>query len=513
MEISTEGLFHRYSDPPAILTASFDSGEVLEIFLGQGAQTYAILHDAKGKIVKSGAAAKQLEIPEVLTLSQVAPMARSERVLDRDYVRSRISSYLAPLHFRNQLHILPDHIDELRELAESTWPMIEIKKPMVIQHEGYRELMLNIRDGDFFGEIGLMGHGLQVWLQTMWFLARAPGEATVILDEPDVYMHADLQRKLIRLVRGRHQQTIIATHSTEILTEVEPESLLIVDRRTPASQFANDLPGAQRIIDDLGGVHNIALARLWTSRKFLVFEGEDLRILKRYQDTLYPDSQEPFDAIPGQSMGGYGEWEHATRWPSVLRNAAGEEVITYCILDSDYRPAAQRDEMHEYAWERGLQLYVWQKKEIENYLLVAAAIQRVILEHAPAAIRPPDADTVAAKMDEIAQSLKDEALRGMTTGLDDWERKWSAGTALSEAQARLHDAWRTWEGRMSRVSGKEMIARLSKWSQDDFNVSLSPVRIAQHLRRSEVAAEVAAVVRAIEKGIRFADVADLQTQD
>jgi hypothetical protein len=33
-----------------------------------------------------------------------------------------------------------------------------------------------------------MGHGLQMWLQTMWFLARVGYAACAILDEPDVYM-------------------------------------------------------------------------------------------------------------------------------------------------------------------------------------------------------------------------------------------------------------------------------------------------------------------------------------
>ncbi len=47
----------------------------------------------------------------------------------------------------------------------------------------------------------------------MWFVARTRGYATVILDEPDVYMHADLQRKLIRLLRNRYPQIVIAaTH-------------------------------------------------------------------------------------------------------------------------------------------------------------------------------------------------------------------------------------------------------------------------------------------------------------
>src|SRR5437870_1811214 len=118
-----------------------------------------------------------------------------------------------------------------------------------------------------------------MWLQTMWFLARAGGAETVILDEPDVYMHADLQRRLIRLLRTRDQQTIIATHSVEIMSEVSPEEILVVDKGRKHSKFAASLPIVQNVIDRLGGVQNIHLARLWASRKCLHIEGDEVNVL------------------------------------------------------------------------------------------------------------------------------------------------------------------------------------------------------------------------------------------
>ena len=51
---------------------------------------------------------------------------------------------------------------------------------------------LFIQDAGFPAEIGLMGSGMQMWLQIVWFICRVDNNATVILDEPDVYMHPDL---------------------------------------------------------------------------------------------------------------------------------------------------------------------------------------------------------------------------------------------------------------------------------------------------------------------------------
>jgi energy-coupling factor transporter ATP-binding protein EcfA2 len=122
----------------------------------------------------------------------------------------------------------------------------------------------------------------------MWFLARSKDEDTVILDEPDVYMHADLQRRLIRIVRSRNPQLIVATHSIEIMAEVEPDEILVIDQGRREARFADSLPAVQRVIDQIGGVHNLNLARLSTSRKCLLLEGKDIEILKQFQNTLTP---------------------------------------------------------------------------------------------------------------------------------------------------------------------------------------------------------------------------------
>jgi len=42
-----------------------------------------------------------------------------------------------------------------------------------------RPLNLLVRDGMFSAEIGWMGHGLQMWLQTMWFLAKSDNDSIV----------------------------------------------------------------------------------------------------------------------------------------------------------------------------------------------------------------------------------------------------------------------------------------------------------------------------------------------
>ena len=111
-------------------------------------------------------------------------------------------------------------------------------------------------------------------------LTRARNAKTIILDEPDVYMHADLQRRLIRFVRSRFPLVIITSHSTEMMPEVEPENIIVVDETQSQSTAADTLPAVQSVLSGIGSAHNIHLARLWRAKRFLLVEGNVLNYCK-----------------------------------------------------------------------------------------------------------------------------------------------------------------------------------------------------------------------------------------
>lgn len=499
LEINLDSLFHRYGNPPAQITAAFESGERIEIYIGSRGDVFGVIFDPRGNPITTKGQARQISLPDVSTLPQVAPLAREEVVLRPDYVRRAVSSVLAPLHFRNQLNLFYAAFVEFRRLAESSWHGLRIVE--LRGHGGLPEtpLALLLRDGAFVAEAAWMGHGLQMWLQTMWFLARTGANHSIILDEPDVYMHADLQRKLIRMVRGRYRQAVIATHSVEMMAEVEPEHVLIVDRTRPSSTFAPSLPAVQRVVQQIGGVHNLQLARLWASRKCLLVEGKDLGYLKRFQNLLFPHSDEPIDTLPHASIGGWSGWNYAVGSSLILRNAVGESITTYCVLDSDYHTDIEIQARLNDARERGIELHIWGRKEIENYLLLPAAIARVVASErrkGPA----PTSEMIADQLDNIANEMKDGVYESLTNEI--YIRNKAAGTApaMRLARTRLDRVWGSRHGRLGIVSGKEALSALSKWAMDVFGVGLGGKRLAQELTLGELPEEVVAIMSAIESG-------------
>jgi hypothetical protein len=203
-----------------------------------------------------------------------------------------------------------------------------------------------------------------MWLQTMWFITRSRGAGTLILDEPDVYMHPDLQRRLIRFIRNQAPQVIVTTHSVEIIAEVEPESIVVIERKRPQSSFADSLPAVQSVLNGVGSAHNIHLTRLWSARRFILVEGDDLKILRHFSDTLSPDAETSLEAVPNMSIGGWGGWNWAVGSSLALRNAAGEDLTVYCLLDSDFFSEEVLESRYTEAASRGLQLHIWRYREL-----------------------------------------------------------------------------------------------------------------------------------------------------
>jgi hypothetical protein len=498
LQIRSESLFHRYGEPPAIAEADFGSRGRLRVYIGGEKRVHCVLYDGSGTIVRTQQKAKALRIPTLDTLPQVAPVATEEKILVPNYVRGALSSRLAPLHFRNQLNLLSEHFTDFQETVEATWPGLRVVELMGQGGALGSPLNLEIRDGDFVGEIALMGHGLQMWLQTIWFLTRASECELVVLDEPDVYMHADLQRKLIRYVRSRFQQIILTTHSTEIMAEVPPDSIVVIDRARPESARAESLPAVQRVMSALGSAHNVHLARLWSAKRFVIVEGKDLRLLQTLQNVVDPRATVAIDALPNGSLGGWGNWQYALGSSFVLQNSEGLDIRTYCILDSDYHCPAQLLELRERFADRHVELHVWERKELENYLLVPSAICRAVVSRAAKRTTPPDTNEVAAKLDEIAASLEDDLLDGVAQEFLASDRRIGVSGANQRARAFIREK-RARCGVIGMVSAKEVFRRLFGWLQQEFGVSLTIGFVAQGLTPQELPDEVTRVLSAIER--------------
>ncbi len=500
LNISWQNIFHRYQDPPGKIIATFSNGYKLTVHIGPDKKTHAVIQKSNSHVVGNKVQAKDANLPQLSVLPQISPLQKEENILATDYVKANISSHLSSNHFRNQLAIFYDeYFEEFKELAESSWPGLQIKSLEGRNNLPGDPIELLVRDGDFVAEIGWMGHGLQMWLQTMWFITRSEHSDTIILDEPDVYMHPDLQRKLLRFVRGRNTQCIIATHSTEILAETEPNNILIVERTKKRSTFSTNLPAVQKILKDIGSAQNLHLTRLWSAGRLLLVEGKDIKFLKQFQNLIFPETNIPFDALPNMSIGGWSGWPYAVGSAMLLTNSFGEQIATYCVLDSDYYTPETIKNRYNEATTKNVNLLIWSRKEIENYLIIPA-----VIEIAQSSTNgSPSVDEIENKIGEITDSLKDQTIDNYSQEFHNNERDKGISAANKKARKLVDSSWALNTDRLSVVSGKKVISKLSSWAAEDFGVSFGANTLLHEMQVGELDQEVVNLVIAIENSTKL----------
>ena len=375
LKIDLRGIVYRYEETNAKIIAEFDN-ECTLIICANKDYVYAIIHDEKGVCIKNKNQVKRLQLGEVSILPQIGLIKENEKILTDETIERDKETYLSSRHFRNEImNYKSEFWDEFTNLAQGTWKGLRINS---IEYDSLNDyLRLFLSDVDFTAEIGMMGSGLQMWLQIMWFLARTKESTTIILDEPDVYMHPDLQRKLIRIVRNRYPQIIIATHSIEIISEVEPDNIITIDKKKKRLGYASDLRGVQNILDSLGTVSNLSLMRLGSARKCVFVEGGDLKILSKIAQVIIDKNIESLEVLPHVVINGFNNLRETFGTAELFHDETNGEINCICILDSDYFSEKYISEKYTEAAKHHLDLHIWERKELENYLLEPKVLFRL----------------------------------------------------------------------------------------------------------------------------------------
>jgi len=443
-------------------------------------------------------------------MPQLGPILKDESKLDFDYVGRNLSSSLSSLHFRNQILMLDNYFDKFQSMAERTWYGLHVNRPEYdksdldnLKSKSDKLINLFVRDGIFEAEVGWVGQGLQMWLQMIWFLAQCQNDDVIILDEPDVYLHPDMQRKLIRLVKNDFKQVILTTHSIEIISEVEPENILIIDKEKEKSQFAIKYSKVQKVLENMGSVHNISIAKLFSAKKFIVIEGDDLAILKRLYDKIFPNSIDPINSLPKMECGGWGGWQYAIGTYMGFNYPSEDNITVYCLLDSDYKTKEQIIDRKNEAMKKDIQLHIWEKKEVENYLLIPDLIKRFIEKRCTKNCKNLSAELIENKIEEICEKFKQEIEDNFSSEILKENKKLEAKTVNNLARKYVNEFWNNINNKCKIVPGKALISSLSQWSQSNYGVSFNPVQLSNETSLDEICDEIKEVLTKIENSEKF----------
>lgn len=452
----------------------FNDKNKIEIYISDDV-AYACYYDKWGRNIKSANKFLASTFSRVEILPQIGLIKEEERQLAGSTIVNGRDTYLSSRHFRNE--ILDEKTkditvyEEFCQLAEQTWQGLKVKE-LIAPSRGFTgdstpPIQLMIEADRFTSEIGYMGSGLQMWLQIIWFICKSANSETVILDEPDVYMHPDLQRSLVKIVKNRFKQVIIASHSVEILSEVNPENVLMIDKSKQTMKFSSDIISVQNTLENLGSSQNITLLRIANTKKCIFVENSsDLKILNKIYEKYYPENNDSLLTLPFVELKGASNLPQAFGLSKLLASETKGNIQVNCILDRDYFPQDWLDKKSSEAKDAGLNLKFWNKKEIENYLIMPKVL------HSISNMKDENKfnECLNKKIDEY---YKDKVADLLASKLKDINRNWDISRLNSEARQIRDESWDTLEAKLAIIGGKEALKMIRDWFQKDFQTSCS----------------------------------------
>lgn len=405
------------------------------------------------------------------------------------------------------LHDTPDSYQEFRSLLRQVFPDIELTDP---SFDDKTDLYIHVRyleDGSAEerkrkGTKGLdlisAGSGFHQFLQIFSnILAARP--STVLLDEPDAHLYPSLQKDVLRLLHalvrdGKTSQIVLATHSSEFISRVPPNEILIVG--TPQPRRLSGRADVGPVLQELGSVDNIALLNLWMCGRIVVTEDrEDASILEQFLRTLWgPDRYRRFSSrVVFLPLGGTPLNRDMDAIVGALRAVTGGEVeiSLFVVSDRDYLfDSAREEKLRKGNAKAGQQWVIWRQAEIENYLLQKAALQRLCGELERGPLFQVTEDGLEAKLEDLVEQSRTNVLDKLMNRFDEEDRRRDPASCR-----RLAEDWleREWHGdrRFELSDAKEVVLpSLRDWLQREYMISFSNERLASGFLESEIPAEM-----------------------
>ena len=417
------------------------------------------------------------------------PLNRTESVLDETYVRSHVQGRRSSQHARNQLLLIMNSggFEEFKEFVTGWLPEIEELSVETREGEkpGDRELDVFVRErGDRMPkELYWVGDGMQIFVQILTHLWHLRSADVVILDEPDLYLHADLQRRLVRLLNSMSAQTITATHSSEMLAEAASESVVWVDKTRRRAVRRPKPASLEDLSTQIGSSFNLRLATALRARTVVFVEGDDMSIIRELAKTIGADQLAGERNCAVIEIKGFSNWVQVEPFQWFVSDFLEGSVEVHVLLDRDYQADADVDEVRSSLEAVGVHAHIWRRKELESYLLEPAALARV---------SNSSEDFISSQLESITEVMTEKALAQFAEKRhfsSKTSRKDIAGTfAETNTELRPLAADPIW--RLHRYPAKDILKALNTVLQEGGHDTVSTKNLARQLHASEIPDEM-----------------------
>ncbi|MBM4086086.1 MAG: ATP-binding protein [Planctomycetes bacterium] len=339
------------------------------------------------------------------------------------------------------------------------------------------------------------GSGFQQFVYLFGFISlRQP--TVILLDEPDVHLHGSLQRALLtelhRLV-ATGKQVLLATHSRELITQMRPENILALEE-----EGARRLAVAYDIydtLDRLGSVEATQLSVIQAYRRVLVVEDRaDWDMLSIFCCTILgPSVWQQVERRLALCYAKGNPWKQdMARLRQQLQQmitVTGRPLEMFVVADRDYHPDLAH--LHRSLPSEHIQWHVWERAEIENYLLCVEAMQRLCED--PKGRLTFDGQALRQEFGRLLDSSRDSANDRLAKAFQEHAprggERWDGAAVSRKAREYLREHWES--GKLALADAKEIVLPgIKRWLQSKKLGQFSDKALAEVLCPEDLPAEV-----------------------
>ncbi|MBI2429311.1 MAG: AAA family ATPase [Ignavibacteriales bacterium] len=503
--VSLENIHTNYSDEDTNVTFFLTNKNKMTLYFPKNGGCMFVANSDKFGTIRTPVRFKS-EFPlENVIVPIMGPVEHEEEEVTLETVKNGVSTHRASRHFRNYWSYFPDDFDNFAQLIKETWKGIEIERPAKLDPKDSK-LVMFCKENRIARELFWAGFGFQIWCQLLTHISRAKNKSMIVIDEPEIYLHPEVQRQLINILRDLGIDVLIATHSTEILSESDASEILLVDKDSSSAKRLKDVEEVQSVLEQIGSLQNITLTQLARNKKILFHEGHnDFKFIRRFAKKLsYGDLSlgTGFTAIESK---GFSSWERIKHFAWGFKTTLSKSVNIITIFDRDYWCDEEVDYILQDLSNIVSIAHIHKRKEIENYLLVPSVLQRALTKTIREkkvrigikSITPIDVNGLLETITNplrgkiLAQYIAKRLAYLKNTGTDN-------STITTETIRRFDERWGEMRTRIEIVPGKVVLSALRTNIQELYGVSLTDYKIIDEFSLDEIPNDLLTLISNLE---------------
>ena len=507
ISVAEENIFFNYDDSePAQVTFTLSNKNQLILYFPE-ARSCSLIPQSPGRPTKGPSGFRAQFNCEIGFVPILGPVEHDEYLYEKEAARLALFNYRAARNFRNIWHHYPEKFEEFRAALQLTWPGMDIERPSIDYSHSRPKLHMFCPEERVPREIFWSGFGFQVWCQMLTHLIQSKNKALFLIDEPDIYLHSDLQRQLLVLLRNLGPDILIATHSTEMITEAESDDILVINKKRNGARRIKNPAELTEIFEMLGSNLNPILTQLAKTRRALFIEGKDFQIISKFANKLgftKVAGRNDFAALPVEGFSP----DRIRTLIKGIETTLGMDIRAGIILDKDYRSDGERDQILKDCKAISEYVIVHKRKEIENFLLVPAAIDRAVVRRIADKKKRTGAkieyeNSAERLLMEFCQQKKSY----VTSQYLDFKRRFSKinmptvhdATTTEIALDEIDVQWNLEESRLALVPGKDALSYINKELQLKYGISITTTAIIDSMQENEVPQEMIDLIHLVAK--------------